>query len=274
MSKSNLKYLILLALIVAVGLGVYFFWRPNNAAPAVNDVPANAINNLPAAGTAPTNANPNPIAVPPTMVPAVTTSADSNQVVVSPGNIPSADALQAAVPPSGQPAASKPKAIAEPIADALARVTKKPFGIKILPGHSPVSPEKFSGYHTGVDFEAFPAEQNIDVPIYAICDGTLAVKEYATGYGGVAVERCQISGADVMVIYGHLRLESISPAVGESVGQGQQIAVLGTGYGTETDGERKHLHLGIRKGKNINILGYVAASAELNQWIDAMALLQ
>jgi len=63
----------------------------------------------------------------------------------------------------------------EPIAGALTRVTKKPFGIYVSPGHSPVSPERFSGYHTGVDFETTAAEQNIDIPIYALCDGNLLI---------------------------------------------------------------------------------------------------
>ncbi|NTU99252.1 hypothetical protein HGA64_04600 [Candidatus Falkowbacteria bacterium] len=40
-----------------------------------------------------------------------------------------------------------------PISDALSRVTKKPFGIKVSPKNSSVSPERFTGYHTGVDFE-------------------------------------------------------------------------------------------------------------------------
>jgi hypothetical protein len=46
------------------------------------------------------------------------------------------------------------------------------------------------------------------------------------------------------------------------------LAVLGTGFSTETDGERKHLHLGIHKGTAINILGYVQNSSELNNWVD------
>ncbi|MCL5774898.1 MAG: hypothetical protein M1333_01655, partial [Patescibacteria group bacterium] len=54
-----------------------------------------------------------------------------------------------------------------PLDKALERVTKKPFGIKISPQNSPVSPERFSGFHTGVDFETFPDEQDTGVSVYA-----------------------------------------------------------------------------------------------------------
>jgi len=166
------------------------------------------------------------------------------------------------------------KIISQPISNALSRITKKPFGIYITPKNSPVSPEKFIGFHTGVDFETTADEQNADVPIYAICDGPLALKKYATGYGGVAVQKCQINNEGVTVIYGHLRLSSITVEINQSIKSGQKFAVLGKGYSTETDGERKHLHLGIHKGKSISLLGYVQDSAQLSNWIDAQALLK
>ena len=167
-----------------------------------------------------------------------------------------------------------PAGLALPISNALARVTKKPFGLYVSPGHSPVSPEKFTGYHTGADFETTPAEQNIDVPIYALCGGKLLLKKYASGYGGVAVQACVINGADVTVIYGHLRLSSIIPQTGQQLTAGQQIAVLGTGYTSETDGERKHLHLGIHKGTSVNILGYVQKQGDLSQWLNPLSLIK
>jgi len=157
----------------------------------------------------------------------------------------------------------------EPITNALTRVTKKPFGIYISPKTSPVQPERFMGYHTGVDFETTPAEQNIDVPIFAACDGKLLLKKYATGYGGVAVQSCRLDGTDVTVIYGHLRLASIAPNVGDGLKAGDKIAVLGTGYSTETNGERKHLHFGIHKGTSVSILGYVQTQNALSGWLDA-----
>jgi len=161
-----------------------------------------------------------------------------------------------------------------PIGEALTRVTKKPFGIYVTPQNSPVSPEHFSGYHTGVDFETTAAEKNKDVPVYTICSGSLALKKVATGYGGVAVQSCTINKEAVTVIYGHLRISSVTTAVGVQLSQGQQIAVLGTGYSTETAGERKHLHLGIHKGTGVVLLGYVSKKSDLNQWLDFLTLVK
>jgi murein DD-endopeptidase MepM/ murein hydrolase activator NlpD len=155
-----------------------------------------------------------------------------------------------------------------PISDAASRITKKPFGIYVTPQNSPVSPERFTGYHTGVDFETTPAEANIDVPIFAICDGKLLLKESASGYGGVAVESCMLDGSPITVIYGHIKITSVTASVGDDLSKGEQIAVLGKGYSSETDGERKHLHLGIHKGTGINILGYVQNKSQLADWLN------
>ena len=148
------------------------------------------------------------------------------------------------------------------------RVTKKFFGTYVTPKNSPVQPEKFTGYHTGIDFETTAAEAESDVPVPAFCDGVLLVKKYATGYGGVAVESCAIQGRAVTVVYGHLKLASITPRIGQTLKKGDQIAVLGKGYSTETDGERKHLHLGIHIGTVVNILGYVQKKSDLSGWLD------
>lgn len=162
----------------------------------------------------------------------------------------------------------------EPINNALSRITKKPFGIYITPKNSPVQPEKFAGYHTGVDFETTADEQNIDVPIFAACDGKLLLKKYASGYGGVAVESCELDGNDMTIIYGHVRLSSVAVNVGDKLKAGDKFAVLGKGYSSETDGERKHLHFGIHKGTSVNILGYVQKQSELSAWLDAAKYLK
>ena len=155
-----------------------------------------------------------------------------------------------------------------PIDNWESRVTKKPFGIYITPGDSPVSPERFAGHHTGTDFETFPNEQEKDVAIQAICNGPLLSKKTASGYGGIAVQQCVFQGETVSVVYGHVRLSSVTINVNETLHAGDTIGALGRGYSSETDGERKHLHLGIHKGEGINILGYVQKSEELNSWID------
>jgi hypothetical protein len=173
-----------------------------------------------------------------------------------------------------RPATSTSGILSEPLTGALSRVTKKPFGIKVSPGNSPVSPERFSGYHTGADFEILPGEENMDVQVLAVCDGILIYKNSVSGYGGVAIQSCVVKNAPITALYGHLRLGSITLAKGTALKSGQEIGVLGTGYSTETDGERKHLHLSIHKGTAIDLLGYVQKSVDLAGWIDPVSLLK
>jgi len=164
--------------------------------------------------------------------------------------------------------------LAEPVSSALSRITKKPFGIYVTPKNSPVQPERFTGYHTGVDFETTPEEQKSDVSVSAVCDGKLLLKKWASGYGGVAVQACVINNQDVTIVYGHVRLSSISVSVGDTLSKGKVFATLGTGYSTETDGERKHLHLAIHKGTSIVLLGYVQKESDLSVFLDAEPLLK
>lgn len=155
-----------------------------------------------------------------------------------------------------------------PLSDALSRVSKKPFGIEVSPKNSPVSPERFTGIHTGVDFEVFENELDIAVPVFAICDGTLLRKQFGPGYGGYVVESCELEGQPITVVYGHLQLASVATAVGGKVKAGSQIGILGKGFSAETDGERKHLHLGIHKGNEIVTSGYVSTQEQLAGWVD------
>jgi len=165
------------------------------------------------------------------------------------------------------------EAINEPLSQSLERVIKKPFGIYITPENSPVSPERFTGYHNGADFEILPGEENIDVEIRAICDGQLIYKNYVSGYGGVAIESCELDSQPVTVLYGHLRLSSITE-LNSQLTVGQKIGVLGTGFSQETDYERKHLHLAVHLGGEINFLGYVQDFADLNNWVDPLIYLK
>lgn len=155
-----------------------------------------------------------------------------------------------------------------PLSRVLERVTKKPFGIYITPQTSPVQPEKFQGYHTGTDFEIFPEELKADVPVKAVCSGKLVMKKYVSGYGGVMVESCELNKNPITVIYGHLKLASISKSTGENIIAGETLGILGANKSIETDGERKHLHLGFHKGAAINILGYVQSKSALSDWLD------
>ncbi|MFZ2226557.1 MAG: M23 family metallopeptidase [Candidatus Moraniibacteriota bacterium] len=160
-----------------------------------------------------------------------------------------------------------------PLDRAKERITKKPFGIHITQANSPVQPERFSGYHTGTDFEIFPQELTVAVPVKAICTGKIIEKRWASGYGGVLVQSCQLKNQPITSIYGHLNLTSISQKIGDTLTVGAVIGELGQDRSTQTDGERKHLHLGVHKGANINILGYVQSPTQLSSWIDVATLL-
>lgn len=197
-----------------------------------------------------------------------------NQTIISPNQTSVSSQSSTNINLNLDTASSSQAVFIEPISQALSRVTKKPFGIYVTPQNSPVSPEKFTGYHTGVDFETLPDEASTDVPIYAICNGSLALKKYATSYGGVAVESCKLNGQDITIIYGHLKLASITINIGSKLIAGQPIGILGKGYSTETDGERKHLHLGIHKGSTLNLLGYVQNASELANWLDVTKYLK
>jgi murein DD-endopeptidase MepM/ murein hydrolase activator NlpD len=198
---------------------------------------------------------------------------------ISPASSSSADVIAASNKPSDVlPPATIPKTSSEklmyPISNGANRVTKKPFGIYITPRNSPVSPEKFKGFHTGTDFETLPDEQNSDVEITAACTGNVLLKKWATGYGGVLVESCTLDNNPVTIIYGHLNIASININVGQTLSAGDKIGNLGKGFSQQTDGERKHLHFGIHKGASINILGYVQNQAGLSGWLDAEKYLE
>jgi murein DD-endopeptidase MepM/ murein hydrolase activator NlpD len=172
-----------------------------------------------------------------------------------------------------QPSVQKP-GLTAPIDRALERITKKPFGLKVTPQDSPVRPERFSGFHTGVDFETFPEEQEAEVAVYAICDGPLLQRRFVSGYGGVVIQSCILESRDITVVYGHLKLGSIGLKIGDRVLAGDRLGILGKGFSPETDGERKHLHLGIHLGKEPSLAGYVQKESGLKNWLDAAKYLK
>jgi hypothetical protein len=185
---------------------------------------------------------------------------------IVPSNIPSAEINNAEVKKI-----IEPKIISDfgaPLDRAKERVTKKPFGILINPRTSPVQPERFSGYHTGTDFEIFPEELEMDVSVRAVCNGKIRTKEYVNGYGGVVIQDCTLNNNLITVLYGHLKLASINFAIGDNLNVGDTIGILGKAYSQETNGERKHLHLSFHKGSVISVLGYVQNKKDLSNWID------
>jgi len=166
--------------------------------------------------------------------------------------------------PSAEPQISK---LAEPVKDFRSRITKKFFGTYITPQNSPVQPEKFTGYHTGVDAEY--ADVAEDTPIYAISDGVVEYSGTVSGYGGVLVIKHQIDTNEILCLYGHVAASTI-PAKGSTVTKGQALGRLGHDKSQETGGERKHLHFGMIKGDKIDFRGYVQTESELNGWYNPL----
>jgi len=159
-----------------------------------------------------------------------------------------------------------------PMDQAEKRITKKTFGMFIDPETSPVRPDKFRGFHTGTDWEIFPDEMETNVPVRAVCSGILRLKKDASGYGGVAVEECQLSGESVTVVYGHLDLKSIGSDPGERLKAGEIVGFLGAHESSQTDGARKHLHLAFHLGENIDLKGYIDSERKLSDWVDPCLL--
>lgn len=155
----------------------------------------------------------------------------------------------------------------EPVTDFKTRVTKKPFGIYITSQNSPVQPERFSGYHTGADSEY----QDItgDVPVYAVADGKVVFSQIVSGYGGVLMLEIDLDRTKHTVLYGHIRPSSL-PKVGQTFTKGGQIGLLGTGYSSETDNERRHLHFAILSDDRTDIKGYVQNESQLSGWLDPL----
>ena len=158
--------------------------------------------------------------------------------------------------------------VIEPIEEFSNRITKKHFGMYITPETSPVQPDRFSGYHTGVDVEY---EDTIeDVPVMAIADGTIVVNKVASGYGGVLVIRHTIDGENILALYGHLDPQSLPPDDVKEIKQGQILGVLGEGGTSETDGARKHLHFSLLKKERVDLRGYVQSQHELTDWYNPL----
>jgi murein DD-endopeptidase MepM/ murein hydrolase activator NlpD len=163
-----------------------------------------------------------------------------------------------------------------PLPEADERKRLLTFGLYVTPEpeSNPITPpERFTGYHSGLDFEILPNEEDSEVPVYAACDGPVAYKNWTEGYGGLLVQHCTVGKEPVTVLYGHLALDSIRSQEGEELRRGDTIGFLGAAKSEETDQTRKHLHFGIHQGEDIDLKGYVQEQAELEQYIDPAELL-
>jgi hypothetical protein len=154
------------------------------------------------------------------------------------------------------------------------RINKKPFGLYVTPTDSPVQPERFTGYHTAVDLEIFSDELDKDMRVKTICGGTLRSVQSATGYGGVIVQECLLENESISVVYGHVDIDTVSGRVGEYLTPGTDLVLLASNNSIKSGGERKHLHLGIYKGRNVNLRGYVDGIQDLDLWIDPQDIIK
>jgi len=164
----------------------------------------------------------------------------------------------------------------DPLPNASSRPTPLHFGMYVTPDPktNPIDPpERFIGYHVATDFEVYPNEADKEIPVYAVCAGKIHYSGFATGYGGVITEYCNLKGQDVTVIYGHLALASLVPA-GTVVGTGQTLASLGAAKSHDTDGNRKHLHFGIALEQANEMRGYVETEAEIKLFLDPQKVLK
>ena len=159
------------------------------------------------------------------------------------------------------------RAVYIPMKGFFARQTINPYGV--------YRNGRFNGYHSGVDVEVSSSDLEKDIPIYSIYEGTAASVENATGYGGVVTIKHKFGDAQLIAIYGQRRLKDIKVTRGQKVKPGELIGYLGASFSIETDGERKHLHFGLNKSGQRNILGYVSTKEELNEdWIDPTKFLR
>jgi murein DD-endopeptidase MepM/ murein hydrolase activator NlpD len=180
-----------------------------------------------------------------------------------------AGGLRGASPSPAAPAVASEHRLVEPVADFKSRITKKFFGTHVTPQDSPVQPEKFNGYHTGVDAEY--GDVTSDVPVHAVADGTVLLARSASGYGGVIAIQHTIQNQPVVGIYGHVDPARL-PKVGQKVTAGEAIGFLGKALSSQTDGERRHLHFGLVKGTTATLTGYVARQEKLTAWLDPLTV--
>lgn len=162
-----------------------------------------------------------------------------------------------------------------PIGSARNRPVALAFGMHVTADgkNNPIDPpERFDGYHAGRDFEVLASELDKEIFISAICSGSVLYSGYAEGYGGVLTQRCDISDEPVTVIYGHLDADGLA-AEGTILAAGDPLGKLAPARSFWSDGNRKHLHLGIHKGEVPDMRGYVQEPIELEEFIDPRVVL-
>lgn len=159
-----------------------------------------------------------------------------------------------------------------PMTSYAARITNRGYGKVITHNDDDTLAcgADFEGYHTGDDLEVPDNELESEVPVYAVANGTVRQRSNVNGYGGLIVIEHTLEGQTVTAYYGHINLAQTTLTPGSSVRAGERISILGKGCSSETDGERKHLHFAIHKGKDVAVKGYINSRDELNDWINPL----
>lgn len=166
--------------------------------------------------------------------------------------------------------------IHEPLPGASVRATPLSFGMYVTPDplQNPIDPpERFTGFHTAVDYEVSSGEVDGDVPVYALCSGRVVFSGYVEGYGGTVAHRCRLEDGDVTVLYGHLDLEGL-PKQRSNLRGGDTIGLLAPPQSYASGYTRKHLHLSIHKGTDLVFAGYVEHEEDLERYIDPQEVLR
>lgn len=187
------------------------------------------------------------------------------------------NANQASNPPPQQ-TLNTSELLSWPLDKADQRQILLKFGMYVTPdsASNPISrPERFTGYHTGLDIEILPEEIEATVPVKTICEGTIIYSGIIEGYGGVVIQECTLNNQPASVLYGHVKPSSIKVSKNDEVIKPETIiAELGDDNSEETGNTRKHLHLGIHKGNHVEFLGYITDEEDLQEFIDPLPLLQ
>lgn len=179
--------------------------------------------------------------------------------------------------PQPNPTAT-PAEFSWPLDNSQERQKLLSFGMYVTPDPSenPISPpERFTGYHSGLDIEILPGEENRQVLVKTICSGNISYTGSVSGYGGVIIQRCVYRDELVTVLYGHINPDSFIVEVGDKIiPPGTVIAELSPAYSPQSGYTRKHLHVGIHKGDHRELKGYVQNKADLDSFIDPLSVLR
>jgi len=130
----------------------------------------------------------------------------------------------------------------------------------------------YEEYHTGVDAETSKDELDTPVSVRSMADGVVRQDGFVSGYGGLIVIEHTINGNVYTAYYGHVDQSTFKVSAGSTVKNGQIIANLAPACTDGNGNTRKHLHLGVHKGKEIVVAGYVLNKSELDNWIDPRSL--